>query len=243
MLSSLLALLLSSSSYHLHSTAAAAHRTQAPVAQITEAEEAAKAAWLARCTAPVEWATGRVVPSSTATAVEYSAGLPTSSLVPPGHCVFSEEWSPAPLLDRQWIGRDTLLLTFRLPDAQRSLGLSTCACLLARGAPGAAGGDAPVRPYTPVSTNEMLGAFQLMVKQYQGGAMSQQLAHLPIGATVDFKVRHSRSISNGPQRLSSASLFVGHHLSLRVCRLACGPLVSTSPSTSRCSIPSTPRRW
>lgn len=103
--------------------------------------------------------------------------------MPPGCCVFTEDWSPAPLLERSWIGHDTLLLTFGLQDAGRPLGLSTCACLLAR----AGSGEGVVRPYTPVSTNAMLGAFQLMVKVYPGGAMSEQLAQLPIGASIDFK--------------------------------------------------------
>ena len=119
--------------------------------------------------------------------VEYSAGPPVASLVPPGECVFDEEWAPAPLLKREFIGHDTLLLTFGLQDSQRPLGLSTCACLLARGPALSADGEAIVRPYTPVSTNEMRGAFQIMVKVYPEGAMSQQLARLPVGASVDFK--------------------------------------------------------
>ena len=80
--------------------------------------------------------------------VEYSAGPPTASLMPPGRCVFDEEWRAAPLLRREWIGHDTLLLTFGLQDAQSPLGLSTCACLLARGAAPSGGGEAVVRPRT-----------------------------------------------------------------------------------------------
>ena len=44
-----------------------------------------------------------------------------------------------------------------------------------------------MRPYTPVSTNAMLGAFQLMVKVYPDGAMGNQLARLAVGDSVDFK--------------------------------------------------------
>lgn len=164
--------------------AGSSHRTRIILAQAAMDEAAAKARWLAK-TAPA-WTAGRVAPTSPPT-VEYNAGAPTAELVPPGFCAFGEEWSAAPLLGRERIGHDTLLLTFGLPDAQRPLGLSTCACLLARGAPPSAGSDAVVRPYTPVSTNAMLGAFQLMVKAYPDGAMSQQLARLPIGATIDFK--------------------------------------------------------
>ena len=135
-------------------------------------------------------ASAAVVPTATQSpveTVEYDGGPPTAALVPPGQCVFDEEWTPAPLLKRELIGHDTLLLTFGLQDAQQPLGLSTCACLLARGPAPSAEGDDIVRPYTPVSTNAMVGAFQLMVKVYPNGAMSQQLARLPIGASVDFK--------------------------------------------------------
>ena len=39
------------------------------------------------------------------------------------------------------------------------LGLSTCACVLARGGADEKG-DWVIRPYTPVSTNAMMGKFQ-----------------------------------------------------------------------------------
>ena len=48
------------------------------------------------------------------------------------------------------------------------------------------GSDA-VRPYTPMSDNAMLGKFELLVKRYDGGAVSQYLFGLAIGATVEFK--------------------------------------------------------
>ncbi len=48
------------------------------------------------------------------------------------------------------------------------------------------GSDA-VRPYTPVSSNSVLGSFDLCVKRYQGGAASEWLHELPIGKTVGFK--------------------------------------------------------
>ena len=119
--------------------------------------------------------------------VDYDAGAPVASLMPPGQCVFDANWASAPLVKREWIAHDVALLTFGLRDPQKPLGLSTCACILARSPAPSGGGEAVVRPYTPVSTNAMLGAFQLMVKVYPEGAMSQQLAHLPVGASVEFK--------------------------------------------------------
>ena len=102
----------------------------------------------------------------------------------PGHCVFDASWAPSPLLKREWVSHDTAILTFALTDQNKPLGLSTCACLLMRSGRGDA---AIVRPYTPVSTNALNGAFELLVKIYPDGAMSQQLSSLPIGGTMDFK--------------------------------------------------------
>merc|ERR1712137_866823 len=71
-------------------------------------------------------------------------------------------------------------------DKSKPLGLSTCACLLARG--GADGEGSPfIRPYTPVSTNTMIGEFELMVKVYRQGNLSKHFDSLKIGETVDFK--------------------------------------------------------
>merc|ERR1719350_2251216 len=78
-----------------------------------------------------------------------------------------------------------MVLTFGLADANKPLGLSTCACVLARFASEAAG--PVVRPFTPISTNAMLGEFRLLVKVYEDGAMSQHLESLPIGGKLEFK--------------------------------------------------------
>lgn len=113
-------------------------------------------------------------------------GAPTAAYVPPGHCVFGEEFASAKLLERVSITHDTILLTFGLCDEAKPLGLSTCACILA--AFKEDGAENPiVRPYTPVSTNAMIGKFQLVVKTYDGGKMSQHMSKLPIGGELLFK--------------------------------------------------------
>ena len=88
-----------------------------------------------------------------------------------------------------------MLWTQGLPEGQ-SLNLPVCACILLK-APGKGrkegggkddfdGSDA-VRPYTPMSDNSMLGKFELLVKRYDGGAASQYLFGLEVGASVEFK--------------------------------------------------------
>lgn len=108
-------------------------------------------------------------------------------MVAPGNCVFGEEWAPATLMKKTKVSHDTKVFTFSLPDSCiLPLGLSTCACLLTRGGADE-NGNPVVRPYTPVSTNAMLGKFELMVKIYPGGKVSQHLDQLEIGAPMDFK--------------------------------------------------------
>ena len=110
--------------------------------------------------------------------------MPVAALVPPGNCQFGEDWTSAPLVGRAELNHDTRLFTFGLPDAAKPLGLSTCACLLARG--GGTGDEPLVRPYTPVSTNALVGQFELMVKVYPSG-LSAHLDALPLGEAVGFK--------------------------------------------------------
>ena len=119
----------------------------------------------------------------------WSCGSPTAALAPPGACVLGEDWTPCPLLERTWISEDTCVLAFGLPDGDRPLGLSTCACVLAKrpGGGEGEGDEAVVRPYTPVSTNAMVGQFELMVKVYAEGALSSFLARADVGTAVDFK--------------------------------------------------------
>jgi cytochrome-b5 reductase len=51
---------------------------------------------------------------------------------------------------------------------------------------GANGADV-VRPYTPISSNEMRGKFQLLIKRYDGGLVSSFIHSLPVGEKVQFK--------------------------------------------------------
>lgn len=116
----------------------------------------------------------------------YVVGPPTAAVVPPGECVFGEEWMPAPLVAKVPVSHDTQVFTFGLPDPSKGMGLSTCACILARGGADEEGNPV-IRPYTPVSTNAMLGQFELMVKVYPDGKLSQHLDHMAVGDTLDFK--------------------------------------------------------
>ena len=93
------------------------------------------------------------------------ASPPTKATVPPGECQFGDQFTPVKLLENIPVSPTSFVLRFALPEETKSLGLSTCACLLA-GANIESNGETEmvVRPYTPISTNADIGCFDLLVK-------------------------------------------------------------------------------
>ena len=108
-------------------------------------------------------------------------------VVPPGNCQLGPAGFLAlPLVARKVINHDSCLFTFDCPDNTKSLGQSTVASVLAKIM--VEGEDAPViRPYTPVSTNALLGKFELFVKIYPDGKMTQFMYNMKLGDTLEFK--------------------------------------------------------
>lgn len=115
-----------------------------------------------------------------------SLDQPLGGTVPPGNCVFGEDWSPATLVRKVNAGPNTEIFTFKLADESKPLGLSTCACILAKGGEDGEGNPV-IRPYTPISTNNLIGEMELMIKIYPEGKFGKHVAELPLGAPVDFK--------------------------------------------------------
>jgi len=136
----------------------------------------------------------------------YTIGHPNADLAPPGSCVFGPEFSSAPLLNKQSVSHDTRVFTFGL-DGGAPLGLSTCACILARGGADAEG-NPMVRPYTPVSTNALKGKFELMVKIYDGG-LSKHMDGMAIGDSLDFKHIEFNVKTQYPFGLKHIGMLVG----------------------------------
>lgn len=104
---------------------------------------------------------------------------PTKATVPPGECQFGDEFAAVKLVENIPVSPTSFVLRFALPDESKSLGLSTCACLLA-GADIESDGETEyvIRPYTPISTNADIGYFDLLVKKYDNGKMSSYLKNL-----------------------------------------------------------------
>lgn len=118
-------------------------------------------------------------------------GPPIASLVPPGVCQFTDSFQSVPLLEKFPVSSTSSVLRFGLPNADKPLNLSTCACILAKAdLPDHEGNEeCVVRPYTPISTNADTGYFDLLVKDYgENGRMSTFLTEdLKVGDSVDFK--------------------------------------------------------
>jgi cytochrome-b5 reductase len=121
--------------------------------------------------------------------------MPQRRLVPPGQCQFGPDPVTVPLLERVRVSPTSFVLRFGLPDRTKPLGLSTCACLLAVAPDGVnptlESQDPVVRPYTPISTNAMIGTFDLLVKNYpEYGIMSKYLCEtLPVTTNDDHGLR------------------------------------------------------
>ncbi|EJK68370.1 hypothetical protein THAOC_10453, partial [Thalassiosira oceanica] len=99
-----------------------------------------------------------------------------------GQCQFNPMFQAVPLIDRIPCGNGgtSHILRFGLPDSSRAMDLPTCACILASA-------DLPddtkngettkvIRPYTPISTNDQVGSFDLLIKDYgENGWLSKYM--------------------------------------------------------------------
>jgi len=118
--------------------------------------------------------------------VKLTGRNPEPTTVQAGNCQFTESWDTVELLDKKFVNHNTALFTFATPDKTKGLGLSTCACILVRQ-------GTLIRPYTPISTNAMVGQFELLIKHYPTGAngegpqMSSYLWGMEVGKSLEFK--------------------------------------------------------
>jgi len=64
--------------------------------------------------------------------------------------------------------------------------LSIGSCILAKGGKDAEGNDI-VRPYTPVTSNNIWGRFSLIIKIYPDGAFGKYISNCRVGDEVEFK--------------------------------------------------------
>jgi hypothetical protein len=151
---------------------------------------------------------------------------PTAALVPPGQCQFGSEPTAVRLLERTRVSPTSYVLRFGpLPASDEPLNLSTCACLLARA--DIAGAGVTTRPYTPISTNQQIGSFDLLVKNYEdmvcvvSSAMTLNMLELNNVLPFSFVRSFARSCISHLMREQNKSKITkfyhtGHHVSIFV---------------------------
>eukprot|EP00731_Ephydatia_muelleri_P006177 Em0003g425a len=103
------------------------------------------------------------------------------------------EKRPFKLIKKQIVSHDTRKFTFELPSPDHILGLPVGNHMYLSAT---INGELVIRPYTPVSSDDERGYFELVIKVYfanvhpkfpEGGKMSQYLDTLGIGDTVDVR--------------------------------------------------------
>jgi len=106
------------------------------------------------------------------------------------------------------VSADTKVFTFATPNTSKPLNLPTCACILAKGGEDSEGNHF-VRPYTPISTNSMVGEFELMIKIYPDGNLSQHMDKMKVGDTMEFKHIKFNVKKQYPFGVRSVGMLVG----------------------------------
>jgi cytochrome-b5 reductase len=96
-----------------------------------------------------------------------------------------DEWRSFPISRISDVSFNTKKFEVRLPADQDSMGMETASCIVVRG-PGR-DGKMVTRPYTPVTTNETRGHFDLVVKNYTNGNVSSYLHSLNVGDQIEVK--------------------------------------------------------
>jgi cytochrome-b5 reductase len=112
-------------------------------------------------------------------------GPPIFALAEPGKCQFGAQPTAVKLLKRTQVSPTSAVLRFAVPDESKPLNLSTCACILSHAE---MHGKDITRPYTPITTNDAVGYFDLLIKDYGPDAnMSHHMHTIKMGDTVQFK--------------------------------------------------------
>jgi len=96
------------------------------------------------------------------------------------------DFVPFKLKEKTIINHDTRLFRFALGPNQK-LGLPVASCIVTRCNTPGPDGKPLIRPYTPITTEDTLGYFDLLIKVYPQGNMSKHIDSLKIGDSLEVK--------------------------------------------------------
>jgi len=108
-----------------------------------------------------------------------------SSTQTPSVAIAEREYRPFKLVKKTDVSHNTIQFRFALQTASTRLGLPVGKHFLLRFNDDE--GKAVSRPYTPVTSDDDLGYFDLVIKVYPQGKMSQYLKALPEGKTIEVR--------------------------------------------------------
>lgn len=113
-----------------------------------------------------------------------------SAAITPSRAVSSvldaKQYRPFKLVRKTLVAPGVYRLIYALPYPDAVLGLPT-GQHIALQAPLGPGGKNVARSYTPISNNSDLGRIELLIKVYPQGLMTQHLAGMKIGETIDIR--------------------------------------------------------
>lgn len=107
----------------------------------------------------------------------------------PKVALIPDKWIEFKLQDTARVSHNTQLFRFSF-DPTAKLGLDVASCLITRAPIGQDAEGKPkyvIRPYTPISDPDSKGYFDLLIKVYPEGKMSQHFASLKPGDVVEVK--------------------------------------------------------
>jgi cytochrome-b5 reductase len=96
----------------------------------------------------------------------------------------AKQYRPFKLVRKTVIGPNVYRMVFALPGADAVLGLPTGQHIALQAV---IGGRNVARSYTPISNNSDLGRIELLIKVYPQGLMTQHLANMRVGETIDVR--------------------------------------------------------
>lgn len=96
------------------------------------------------------------------------------------------EFRSFPVTEVRDAGPGTKILRCGLPSGHHVMGMKVSSMVMVSGEKGD-DGKAPARPYTPTTTDDQAGYFELLVKGYPTGIVSKYLCSLKPGDSVEIK--------------------------------------------------------
>eukprot|EP00308_Calcidiscus_leptoporus_P001948 CAMPEP_0119376056 /NCGR_PEP_ID=MMETSP1334-20130426/38515_1 /TAXON_ID=127549 /ORGANISM="Calcidiscus leptoporus, Strain RCC1130" /LENGTH=303 /DNA_ID=CAMNT_0007394523 /DNA_START=16 /DNA_END=927 /DNA_ORIENTATION=+ len=135
------------------------------------------------------WPLAAGLAASAAAAAYHRSSAAAASTCEPG--IDPNKWTALTLSKVTTLSPNTAIYRFAYADPSAESGMMVASCLLTKAAIGSEKPDGSranvIRPYTPISRPSVTGYLELAVKTYPEGKMSQHMASLKEGDTLDFK--------------------------------------------------------